>query len=200
MPGGTAKYGLPYLRPDEPLYTIAKVTQLLAERLETLISNGTIGSSGSGATATAGPAASITLATPASVDSGSIYFAFNNSGKAEYDLRSAGGAQTHANGVIASKAGIYHISIVMPWGTNNANGQRVIKLIDEATGNTIGEDVRPGSSIEQISQISVVLPLTAGQKLNCYVYQNSGTALTVGGTQQGGIKTRFSITWLGAST
>ena len=92
------------------------------------------------------------------------------------------------------------MSIVCPWATNNANGQRILKLIDDASGNTIGEDVRPGSAVEQISTLSVVLPLTAGQKLNSYIYQNSGASLNYGGTQQGAIRTRFSFTYLGPSS
>lgn len=92
------------------------------------------------------------------------------------------------------------MTIVCPWGTNNATGQRVIKLIDVASGNSIAEDVRPGSSIEQISQLSVVMPFTKDQALTAYVYQNSGAALNVGGTQQGGIKTRITINWMGDLT
>ena len=41
MPGGTQKYGLPYLLNTEGLWTIGNVTKLLAERLEALIDNGT---------------------------------------------------------------------------------------------------------------------------------------------------------------
>ena len=166
-----------------------------------------MGSSSAGSPPTAssgvgpnGPAASIVLNTQYSAASGSIFFAFNNSGTVEYDLRTAGGAQTFNNGLIASRAGIYHISIVVPWGTNNANGQRVIKLIDVASGNTIAEDVRPGSSIEQISQLSVVMPFVKDQALTVYLYQNSGAALNAGGTQQGAIKTRMTLTWLGDLT
>ena len=203
MPGGTAKYGLPYLLNTEGLWTIGNVTKLLAERLEALIDSGVLkgGKGDPGAPGGPnGPAASIVLNTAYSAASGSIFFAFNNSGTVEYDLRTAGGAQTFNNGLIASRAGIYQISIVVPWGTNNANGQRVIKLVDDATGEAYAEDVRPGVSIEQINQLSVTMPLTAGQKLNCYVYQNSGAALNVGGTQQGRIKTRFAMTYLGPST
>ena len=203
MPGGTAKYGLPYLLNTEGLWTIGNVTKLLAERLEALIDNGTL-KGGKGDTGAPGgpngPAASIVLNTAYSAASGSIFFAFNNSGTVEYDLRTAGGAQTFNNGLIASRAGIYQISIVVPWVTNNATGQRVIKLVDDASGEVYAEDVRPGVSIEQINQLSVTMPLTAGQKLNCYVYQNSGAALNVGGTQQGRIKTRFAMTYLGPST
>lgn len=203
MPGGTAKYGLPYLLNTEGLWTIGNVTKLLAERLEALIDNGTL-KGGKGDTGAPGgpngPAASIVLNTAYSAASGSIFFAFNNSGTVEYDLRTAGGAQTFNNGLIASRAGIYQISIVVPWGTNNATGQRVIKLVDDASGAAYAEDVRPGVSIEQINQLSVTMPLTAGQKLNCHVYQNSGAALNVGGTQQGRIKTRFAMTYLGPST
>lgn len=203
MPGGTAKYGLPYLLNTEGLWTIGNVTKLLAERLEALIDSGVLkgGKGDPGAPGGPnGPAASIVLNTAYSAASGSIFFAFNNSGTVEYDLRTAGGAQTFNNGLIASRAGIYQISIVVPWGTNNANGQRVIKLVDDATGEAYAEDVRPGVSIEQINQLSVTMPLTAGQKLNCYVFQNSGAALNVGGTQQGRIKTRFAMTYLGPST
>lgn len=203
MPGGTAKYGLPYLLNTEGLWTIGNVTKLLAERLEALIDNGTL-KGGKGDTGAPGgpngPAASIVLNTAYSAASGSIFFAFNNSGTVEYDLRTAGGAQTFNNGLIASRAGIYQISIQVPWGTNNATGQRVIKLVDDATGEAYAEDVRPGVNMEQINQLSVTMPLTAGQKLNCYVYQNSGAALNVGGTQQGRIKTRFAMTYLGPST
>ena len=203
MPGGTAKYGLPYLLNTEGLWTIGNVTKLLAERLEALIDNGTL-KGGKGDTGAPGgpngPAASIVLNTAYSAASGSIFFAFNNSGTVEYDLRTAGGAQTFNNGLIASRAGIYQISIQVPWGTNNANGQRVIKLVDDASGEAYAEDVRPGIAMEQINQLSVTMPLTAGQKLNCYVYQNSGAALNVGGTQQGRIKTRFAMTYLGPST
>ena len=206
MPGGTQKYGLPYLLNTEGLWTIGNVTKLLAERLEALIDNGTLkGAPGSPGAPGApggpnGPAASIVLNTAYSAASGSIFFAFNNSGTVEYDLRTAGGAQTFNNGLIASRAGIYQISIVVPWGTNNATGQRVIKLVDDASGEAYAEDVRPGVNMEQINQLSVTMPLTAGQKLNCYVYQNSGSALNVGGTQQGRIKTRFAMTYLGPST
>ena len=203
MPGGTAKYGLPYLLNTEGLWTIGNVTKLLAERLEALIDSGVLkgGKGDPGAPGGPnGPAASIVLNTAYSAASGSIFLAFNNSGTVEYDLRTAGGAQTFNNGLIASRAGIYQISIVVPWGTNNANGQRVIKLVDDATGEAYAEDVRPGVSIEQINQLSVTMPLTAGQKLNCYVFQNSGAALNVGGTQQGRIKTRFAMTYLGPST
>ena len=203
MPGGTQKYGLPYLLNTEGLWTIGNVTKLLAERLEALIDNGTL-KGGKGDTGAPGgpngPAASIVLNTAYSAASGSIFFTFNNSGTVEYDLRTAGGAQTFNNGLIASRAGIYQISIVVPWGTNNATGQRVIKLVDDATGEAYAEDVRPGVNMEQINQLSVTMPLTAGQKLNCYVYQNSGAALNVGGTQQGRIKTRFAMTYLGPST
>lgn len=203
MPGGTAKYGLPYLLNTEGLWTIGNVTKLLAERLEALIDNGTL-KGGKGDPGAAGgpngPAASIVLNTAYSAASGSIFFAFNNSGTVEYDLRTAGGAQTFNNGLIASRAGIYQISIQVPWGTNNATGQRVIKLVDDASGEAYAEDVRPGINMEQINQLSVTMPLTAGQKLNCYVYQNSGAALNVGGTQQGRIKTRFAMTYLGPST
>ena len=203
MPGGTAKYGLPYLLNTEGLWTIGNVTKLLAERLEALIDNGTL-KGGKGDTGAPGgpngPAASIVLNTAYSAASGSIFFAFNNSGTVEYDLRTAGGAQTFNNGLIASRAGIYQISIQVPWGTNNATGQRVIKLVDDASGEAYAEDVRPGINMEQINQLSVTMPLTAGQKLNCYVYQNSGAALNVGGTQQGRIKTRFAMTYLGPST
>ena len=203
MPGGTAKYGLPYLLNTEGLWTIGNVTKLLAERLEALIDSGVLkgGKGDPGAPGGPnGPAASIVLNTQYSAASGSIFFAFNNSGTVEYDLRTAGGAQTFNNGLIASRAGIYQISIVVPWGTNNATGQRVIKLVDDATGDAYAEDVRPGVPIEQISQLSVTMPLTAGQKLNCYVFQNSGATLTLGGTQQGRIKTRFAMTYLGPST
>lgn len=203
MPGGTAKYGLPYLLNTEGLWTIGNVTKLLAERLEALIDSGVLkgGKGDPGAPGGPnGPAASIVLNTQYSAASGSIFFAFNNGGTVEYDLRTAGGAQTFNNGLIASRAGIYQISIVVPWGTNNANGQRVIKLVDDATGEAYAEDVRPGVAIEQINQLSVTMPLTAGQKLNCYVFQNSGAALNVGGTQQGRIKTRFAMTYLGPST
>lgn len=203
MPGGTAKYGLPYLLNTEGLWTIGNVTKLLAERLEALIDNGTLkgGKGDPGAPGGPnGPAASITMATQFNAASGSVFFAFNNNGATEYDLRTAGGAQTFNNGLIASKAGIYQISIQVPWVTNNATGQRVIKLVDDASGEAYAEDVRPGVAIEQISQLSVTMPLTAGQKLNCYVFQNSGATLTVGGTQQGRIKTRFAMTWLGPST
>lgn len=203
MPGGTAKYGLPYLLNTEGLWTIGNVTKLLAERLEALIDNGILkGAKGdTGAPGGPnGPAASITMATQFNAASGSVFFAFNNNGTTEYDLRTAGGAQTFNNGLIASKAGIYQISIQVPWVTNNATGQRVIKLVDDASGEAYAEDVRPGVAIEQISQLSVTMPLTAGQKLNCYVFQNSGATLTVGGTQQGRIKTRFAMTWLGPST
>lgn len=203
MPGGTAKYGLPYLLNTEGLWTIGNVTKLLAERLEALIDNGTL-KGGKGDTGAPGgpngPAASIVLNTAYSAASGSIFFAFNNSGTVEYDLRTAGGAQTFNNGLIASRAGIYQISIQVPWGTNNATGQRVIKLVDDASGEAYAEDVRPGINMEQINQLSVTMPLTAGQKLNCFVYQNSGAALNVGGTQQGRIKTRFAMTYLGPST
>lgn len=203
MPGGTAKYGLPYLLNTEGLWTIGNVTKLLAERLEALIDSGVLkgGKGDPGAPGGPnGPAASIVLNTAYSAASGSIFFAFNNSGTVEYDLRTAGGAQTFNNGLIASRAGIYQISIVVPWGTNNATGQRVIKLVDDASGEAYAEDVRPGINMEQINQLSVTMPLTAGQKLNCYVYQNSGAALNVGGTQQGRIKTRFAMTYLGPST
>lgn len=203
MPGGTAKYGLPYLLNTEGLWTIGNVTKLLAERLEALIDNGTLkgGKGDPGAPGGPnGPAASIVLNTAYRAASGSIFFAFNNSGTVEYDLRTAGGAQTFNNGLIASRAGIYQISIQVPWGTNNATGQRVIKLVDDASGEAYAEDVRPGINMEQINQLSVTMPLTAGQKLNCYVYQNSGAALNVGGTQQGRIKTRFAMTYLGPST
>ena len=203
MPGGTAKYGLPYLLNTEGLWTIGNVTKLLAERLEALIDNGTLkgGKGDPGAPGGPnGPAASIVLNTAYSAASGSIFFAFNNSGTVEYDLRTAGGAQTFNNGLIASRAGIYQISIQVPWGNNNATGQRVIKLVDDASGEAYAEDVRPGINMEQINQLSVTMPLTAGQKLNCYVYQNSGAALNVGGTQQGRIKTRFAMTYLGPST
>lgn len=203
MPGSTAKYGLPYLLNTEGLWTIGNVTKLLAERLEALIDNGTLkgGKGDPGAPGGPnGPAASIVLNTAYSAASGSIFFAFNNSGTVEYDLRTAGGAQTFNNGLIASRAGIYQISIQVPWGTNNATGQRVIKLVDDASGEAYAEDVRPGINMEQINQLSVTMPLTAGQKLNCYVYQNSGAALNVGGTQQGRIKTRFAMTYLGPST
>ena len=203
MPGGTAKYGLPYLLNTEGLWTIGNVTKLLAERLEALIDNGTLkgGKGDPGAPGGPnGPAASIVLNTAYSAASGSIFFAFNNSGTVEYDLRTAGGAQTFNNGLIASRAGIYQISIQVPWGTNNATGQRVIKLVDDASGEAYAEDVRPGVNMEQINQLSVTMPLTAGQKLNCYVYQNSGAALNVGGTQQGRIKTRFAMTYLGPSS
>ena len=201
MPGGTAKYGLPYLLNTEGLWTIGNVTKLLAERLEALIDNGTL-KGGKGDTGAPGgpngPAASIVGNTPQVANSGSVYYTFSGTA-AEYDLRSSGGAQTWQYGVIASRAGIYSVSIVCPWGTNNANGQRILKLIDDASGNTIAEDVRPGSAVEQISMLTVVMPLTAGQKLNSYVYQNSGANLNYGGTQQGGIRTRFAITWLGPS-
>ena len=203
MPGGTAKYALPYLLNTEGLWTIGNVTKLLAERLEALIDNGTLkGAKGdTGAPGGPnGPAASITMATQFNAASGSVFFAFNNNGTTEYDLRTAGGAQTFNNGLIASKAGIYQISIVVTWVTNNATGQRVIKLVDDASGEAYAEDVRPGVNMEQINQLSVTMPLTAGQKLNCYVYQNSGAALNVGGTQQGRIKTRFAMTYLGPST
>ena len=205
MPGGTQKYGLPYLLNTEGLWTIGNVTKLLAERLEALIDNGTLkGAPGSPGAPGApggpnGPAAAIVGNTAQVANSGSLYFTFSGT-VAEYDLRSSGGAQTWQYGVIPSRAGIYAVSIVCPWGTNNANGQRILKLIDDATGNTIAEDVRPGSAVEQISMLTVVMPLAAGQKLNSHVYQNSGANLTYGGTQQGGIKTRFSITWLGPSS
>ena len=202
MPGGTAKYGLPYLLNTEGLWTIGNVTKLLAERLEALIDSGVLkgGKGDPGAPGGPnGPAASIVGNTPQVANSGSIYYTFAGT-VAEYDLRSSGGAQTWQYGVIASRAGIYAVSIVCPWATNNANGQRILKLIDDASGNTIAEDVRPGSAVEQISMLTVVMPLTAGQKLNSYVYQNSGANLTYGGTQQGGIRTRFSITYLGPSS
>ena len=65
MPGGTQKYGLPYLLNTEGLWTIGNVTKLLAERLEALIDNGTLkGAPGSPGAPGApggpnGPAASI---------------------------------------------------------------------------------------------------------------------------------------------
>lgn len=147
-----------------------------------------------------GPAASITLTNAFSAASGSVLYLFGNPPTVEYDLRSPGAAHASANGLTIRRAGIYLVTIVCPWGTNNATGQRVIKLIDAASGNSIGEDVRPGVSIEQISQLSVVMPFTAGQALTAYVYQNSGAALNVGGTQQGGIKTRMTINWMGDMT
>ena len=199
MPAGTQAYGLPYMLPTDPLHTIDDVTKALAERLETLINNGTLKGPAGPPGGPVGPAASIVGNTVQTAASGSVYYTFAGTA-VEYDLRSAGGAQTWQYGLIASRTGIYHVSIVCPWATNNANGQRILKLIDDASGNTIGEDVRPGSSVEQISTLSVVLPLTAGQKLNSYIYQNSGASLNYGGTQQGAIRTRFSFTYLGPSS
>lgn len=147
-----------------------------------------------------GPAASITNPTAYSATSGSVQYVFPAAPAAEYDLRSPTTTHVSNAGLTIRRAGIYHVTVVLPWGTNNANGQRVLKLVDVASGNTIAEDVRPGSSIEQISQLSVVMPFTAGQALTVYSYQNSGSALNAGGTQQGAIKTRFTINWLGDLT
>ena len=204
MPGGTAKYGLPYLLNTEGLWTIGNVTKLLAERLEALIDNGTL-KGGKGDTGApggpTGPACAIVLNTAFSAASGSIFFAFNNSGVAEVDMPSTAPVQTFNNGLIPSQKGLYLVTLVVPWGTNNANGVRVIKVIDDASGLTLAEDVRTASAtVEQINQLSIILPLTAGQKLNAHVYQNSGSALNVGGVQQGKIQTRFAAAWLGPSS
>ena len=42
MPGQTLNYGLPYMLGSEALHTIDDVTKLLAERLDTLMTNGTL--------------------------------------------------------------------------------------------------------------------------------------------------------------
>lgn len=199
MPGGTQKYGLPYLLNTEGLWTIGNVTKLLAERLEALIDNGTLKGNPGAPGGPNGPAASIT-ANAFGAASGQLLYLFDSPPLVEYDLRSPTTAHASPYGLTIRRDGIYLVTIVMPWGTNNANGQRVVKLVDGADNNVLAEDVRPGSAIEQISQLSVVMPFAAGRRLVSHVYQNSGATLNAGGTQLGGVKTRMTITWLGPSS
>lgn len=216
MSGTTTNYQLKYATGDDPVASYPALNRESMEKVDTALTNiskapgpegpqgpqGPQGPAGpTGPAGPAGPAASITNPTAYSATSGSVRYVFPSAPPVEYDLRAPSGTTHVSNaGLTIRRAGIYLVTLVLPWGTNNANGQRVLKLIDVASGNTIAEDVRPGSSIEQISQLSVVMSFTAGQALTAYSYQNSGSALNVGGTQQGGIKTRFTINWLGDLT
>lgn len=208
MPGATQKFALPYALPTEHPGIIRNVTQLLAERLETLINggelNGDPGQEGPPGGPN-GPAVSVTGASQA-IPSGQLYY-WTSSQTTEFDLRSAGGSQVWANGVVPSRDGIYQVNVTVPWAVTNATsntvGDRALKLIDAETGNALAEDVRRGSTgngMELISHLSAVLPLKAGQQLTAYLFQTSGATLTAGGVQQGAIRTRMSCIYLGPST
>ncbi|GAA1003347.1 hypothetical protein GCM10009551_078090 [Nocardiopsis tropica] len=198
MPGATAKYALPYALGNEHPRVLNTVSKLLAERLEAILPT-----LGGGSSAPAAPMASILQNTAYSYDNQGLYTLFFN-GTVEYDKNSPGGAQASADRLTVRKAGMYLVTAVCPWDTKNANGHRVIKLVTlDAQGNstTVAEDVRPGTttSLEQVSQISVLLPLPVGAQLTVQLYQTSGTALVAGGTQQGAIKTRLAMQWVSAT-
>lgn len=190
MPGGTKKYGLPYLLPTEGLYTIANVTRLLAERLEALLADGTIGSGG-GETPTGDgvnmPAGAAVMAA-ASIDLPG-WTAHNVSWLQEW---TAYGVTVDASGLTVPRKGIYLVTCQSPWENVANDAQAQLKLY--SAGVQVGAAASAGGAQgwETVACISTMVVMNAGDKLTASAIHGGSTNAKFGGTIQGGVRTRLS--------
>lgn len=205
MPGQTLNYGLPYMLGSEALHTIDDVTKLLAERLDTLMTNGTLkgakgdpgpkgdpGSPGTpGAPGPAGDLKPTAIATCAAFTVNQWTETSPASWSSLVDVNNGGTAQVTSSGLVCRVAGVYLLTLQMPWSDPPANTITFAKI--KVNGTTRGEDIRTAAGYEHVSSIAFPIRLAVGDTVRAVVVHNNTAQRTAGGTIQGGVDARLGM-------
>lgn len=186
MPGGTSKYGLPYLLPSEPLYKIAEVTKLLAERLELLISNGTIGSGG-GSAAPQLPGAAAYMPTAYTLAG---YTTYKPTWQSEY---TAYGATVESGGVRVPAKGIYMVTCQAPWEGAKNDEQLQLKVFANNVQIGAASSVGGAAEWETVACVATPVALDANTLISASaIHSDTANSVKFGGTIQGAVRTRLA--------
>jgi hypothetical protein len=194
MSGLTNHYNLPYPTSGDPMYLGAAQMQAAMEGVDAALW-------AAGVPIVAQqepPSASLLVATGGvSITSGTITPITWAS--ADYDVFPPASSAAFASGRWNCRvAGIHQIEVSWPWLTSGT-GNRSMYLYKNgtATGNIIDVDGgRVANGLDITNRISCQIKLIAGDWLTVGVYQNSGGTQLAGQNSYGGMRGRFSATWL----
>ena len=103
-------------------------------------------------------------------------------------------AQATTAGLTVRLAGMYLVTLVMPWASGLTNGTFLVHKV-KVNGTTVAEDCRVAWSWENIGHLGVLLPLAAGDTITAVVVHTDSAARIAGGTEQGGVRARLSASW-----
>ena len=100
-------------------------------------------------------------------------------------------AQATTAGLTVRLAGLYLVTLVMPWASGLTVGTNLVHKV-KVNGTTVAEDCLVAWSWENIGHLGVLLPLAAGDTITAVVVHSDSAARTVGGVEQGGVQARLS--------
>lgn len=190
MPGYTSEYQIPYPLPTEPIANGAATIGALAGRVDDVLAGLSVPPTSDR------PAAAVSRSSAVSI--GNVADTLVSWNTTDWDTMPGGQAQASATGLTVRAPGLYLVEAMWPWA-GNANGRRAVKITlnNTSSAGTVLARAEPANAWDNISQISGVLNLAAGNVLRLLVTQDSGGALNGGGTMWGGaVRGRFKMTWL----